>query len=226
MAMSPAMLAALQSKNPTLVHLVEMEFPDRTIRLCDGAGYVSWGAKVFLGSDPDIGVIAGFGEFTETEGTESPRQQISFMVKDNAALVKLTSPISQGTPVTIYAAVIEPATGLIIGVPDVRFTGEIDDAEIGFGKNQRLVTLELSSAWELLFDNNEGARWNDTFWTYLYGDGARAFYAVTNVQRKMFWGYEGPQVGAGGGFVTGGGGYIGGSGGGFPDGGFGMNYVI
>ena len=212
MAMSPAMLAALQSKNPTLVHLVEIEFADRTIRLCDGAGYVTWGARVFLGSDPDIGAIAGFGEFTETEGTEAPRQSISFLVKDNAALVKLTAPISQGTPVSIYAAVVDRNTGLLMGEPDARFIGEIDDAEVGFGKNQRLVTLELSTVWEMLFDNNEGARWNDTFWTYLYGDQARAFIGVTNVGQKMYWGYNGPSNGSGG-SSYGGGGSIGGGGG-------------
>ena len=212
MAMSPAMLAALQSKNPTLVHLVKIEFADRVIRLCDGAGYVAWGAEVFTGEDSEIGTIAGFGEFTEAEGTEAPRQTISFLVKNNASLVKLTAPIAQGTPVTIYAAVINPATGLILGEPDVRFAGEIDDAEVGFGKNQRMVTLELSTVWEMLFDNNEGARWNDTFWTYLYGPNARAFIGVTNVHRKLYWGYKGPQNGSGGGYTSGGGGYVGGGG--------------
>lgn len=211
MAMSPAMLAALQSKNPTLVHLVEIEFSDRTVRLCDGAGYVVWGARVFTGSDSEIGTVAGFGEFQETEGTESPRQSISFLVKDNAALSKLTSPVTQGTPVSIYAAVIDPATGLILGEPDARFIGEIDDAEVGFSKNQRLLTIELSTVWELLFDDNEGARWNDTFWTYLYGPNARAFSHVTNVARKLYWGYKGPQNGGGGGYSPGNGGAIGGN---------------
>lgn len=211
MAMSPAMLAALQAMNPTLVFLVKIEFADRTVRICDGAGYVAWGSDVYQGSDPEIGTLAGFGEFTEAEGTESPRQSIQFYVKNNEALVKLASPSSQGTPVTIYAATINRETGALIGVPDVRFTGEIDDAEVGFGKNERLLTLELSTPWEKLFDNNEGARWNDTFWTYLYGANARAFVGVNNVQRKMFWGCKGPQNGSGGGY-SGGGGWVGGGG--------------
>lgn len=211
-AMSTAMLAALQAMNPTLVYLVKIEFADRTVRLCDGSGYVAWGSDVYQGSDPEIGAIADFGSFEESEGTESPRQSISFYVKDNAALAKLASPSSQGTSITIYAAVINRETGELIGVPDPRFVGEIDDAEVGFGQNERLLTLELSTAWEKFFDNNEGARWNDTFWTYLYGPNARAFIGVNNVQQKMFWGYKGPSNGSGGGYSGGGGGFIGGGG--------------
>lgn len=211
MAMSPAMLAALQAMNPTLVMMVKIEFEDRTVRMIEGSGYVAWGADVYQGSDPEIGTIAGFGGFEEAEGTESPRQSIQFYVKNNDALVKLTAPSAQGTPVTIYAATINRATGQLIGVPDVRFAGEIDDAEVSFGKNERLLTLELSTAWERLFDNNEGARWNDTFWTYLFGSGAHAFAGVNNVLRKNYWGYKGPPVNiSGGGYVGGGGGFGGG----------------
>lgn len=210
MAMAPAMLAALKSKNPTLVHLVKMEFEDRTIYLCDGSGYVAWGSEIYQGSDPEIGALAGFGEFTESEGTESPRQSVQFLVKDNAALVKLTAPTSQGTPVSIYAAVIDPSTGLVLGAPDARFIGEIDDAEVMFSRNERLVSIEQSTVWELLFDDNEGARWNDTYWTYLYGANARAFIGVNNVNQKLFWGYKGPSNGSGGGY-SGGSGYVGSS---------------
>lgn len=212
MAMNPAMLAALQAKNPTLVHLVRIELPGKTIRLLDGSGYVTWGAEVFQGSDPEFGTIAGFGDFYETEGTESPRQEISLLVSNNGPLADLTSPSAQGSPVSIYAAVVSRDTGQLIGIPDARFIGEIDDASVQFNKNGRLLTIELSTVWELLFDNNEGARWNDTFWKYLYGTNAGAFVGVTNVDKELYWGYKGPQNGSGGGY-SGGGGFIGGGGG-------------
>lgn len=212
MAMNPAMLAALQAKNPILVHLVRIELPGKTIRLLDGSGYVAWGSEVFQGSDPVFGTIAGFGDFQETEGTESPRQEISLLVSNNGALTDLTSPSSQGSPVSIYAAVVARDTGQLIGVPDARFVGEIDDASVSFNKNGKLLKIELSTVWELLFDDNEGARWNDTFWKYLYGPSAGAFYGVTNVKEKLYWGYNGPNNGSGGGY-SGGGGFIGGGGG-------------
>lgn len=212
MAMNPAMLAALQSKNPTLVHLVRIELPGKTIRLLDGSGYVVWGSETFTGRDPEFGSIAGFGDFNETEGTESPRQEISLFVSNNDAQASLVSPSAQGSPVSIYAATVARDTGQLIGVPDARFIGEIDDASISFNKNGKLLTLELSTVWELLFDNQEGARWNDTFWTYLYGSGARAFQHVSNVGQKLYWGYNGPKSGSGGSY-GGGGGFIGGGGG-------------
>lgn len=90
MAMNPAMLAALKGRNPTLVHLVRIELPDRTIRLVDGSGYVVWGSETFTGKDSTLGVIAGFGDFTETEGVESPRQELNLLFSNNASLADLT----------------------------------------------------------------------------------------------------------------------------------------
>jgi hypothetical protein len=82
MSMSPAMLTALSSRNPLLVHLLRIELPGRTIRLVDGSGFVIWGAEVFRGEDADFGKIAGFGDFTEGEGTEPINRgaQISVMI--------------------------------------------------------------------------------------------------------------------------------------------------
>lgn len=212
MAMSPAMKLALQGKAPTLATLIDIEFTDRTVRLTDG-GVVNWGGNLYVQEDAEVGVLNGFSEFTETEGTESPRLEVSFEYKTNDALTRLANPASQGTPVNVYGAAIDRNTGTIIGEPDLLFSGVIDDADLRHAKNNRMLTIHLSTAWELLFDDNEGARWNNDFWTHNYGSGAQAFYAVTDVQRKMFWGYQGPSNGSGGGFGGTGGGFIGGGGG-------------
>ncbi len=208
MSMSPAMLAALQGKSPLLVFLLKAELPGQTIRLVDGAGFVLWGDETFIGEDPEFGKIAGFGEFTESEGTESPRQTVQLMTKTNAAIAALTAPAAQGAPVTIYAAVIERTTGQIIGEPDIRFAGELDDASSNVNRNAGLLELELATIWERLFDDNEGHRWNDTFWTYLYGSGARGFQHIPNVGGQVYWGYNGPSSGSGG-SSYGGGGFVG-----------------
>ncbi len=212
MAMSPAMLTALQARNPLLVHLLKIELPGRTIRLVDGSGFVIWGAETFTDTDPEFGKIAGFGELTEAEGTEAPRQTVQLLPTGNAALAALTAPAAQGSPATIYAAVIDQQTGQVIGDPDPRFIGELDDASFNHSRNATLLELELATVWERLFDDNEGHRWNDAFWTYLYGSGARAFQHVTNAGAKLHWGYNGPTNGSGG-SSYGGGGSIGGGGG-------------
>lgn len=213
MSMYPAMLTALSSRNPLLVHLLRIELPGRTIRLVDGSGFVIWGvgeaAEAFEGEDAEFGRIAGFGDFTEGEGTEAPRQIIQLLPTGNAALSALTAPGAQGSPVSIYAAVVDPHSGQIIGEPDSRFVGELDDAGFGHGQNSTLLELEVASIWERLFDDNEGHRWNDAFWTSLFGPNARAFQHVTNANRKMYWGYNGPTSDSGG-SNYGGGGSIGG----------------
>lgn len=209
MSMSPAMLAALQSRNPLLVHLLKIELPGKAIRLVDGSGFVLWGAESYTAEDADFGKIAGFGEFTEAEGTEAPRQTVQLLPTGNAAIAALTAPSAQGSPVTIYAAAIDRQTGQVIGEPDVRFVGELDDAGFNHAQNSSLLELELATIWERLFDDNEGHRWNDAFWTYLFGSGGRAFQHVTNAGQKMFWGYNGPSSGSGGSY-GGGNGSIGG----------------
>lgn len=211
MAMSPAMKAALQSKNPTIAHLVEIGFDDRTVRLTDG-GSVVWGANLFVPEDSELGTLEGFSEFNETEGTESPRLEVTFLYKTNAALTRLASPSSQGTPVNIWLAAVSRNDGSIIGDPELLFSGLLDDADLRHARNSRMLTISLSTAWELMFDNDEGIRWNNDTWTHIYGTNARAFYAVTDVQRKMFWGYKGPSNGSGGGYSGGGGGFINGGG--------------
>lgn len=206
MSMHSAMLAALQGRHALLVYLLTIELPGRPIRLVDGSGFVKWGLHTWTAEDDDFGKIAGFGEFTEAEGTEAPRQTVQMMVPGNAALAALTAPGSQGSPVTIHAAVIDEQTGQIIGEPDPRFTGELDDASFNAGRNSSLLELECATIWERLFDDNEGHRWNDTFWTYLYGSGARAFEHVHN-QGDVYWGYNGPTSSSGssgGGYVSGG----------------------
>ena len=92
MSMSLAMLAALKARNPLLVHLLKIELPDRTIRLVDGSGFVLWGAESYTAEDADFGKIAGFGELSEAEGTEAPRQTVQLLPTGNAVLAALLRP--------------------------------------------------------------------------------------------------------------------------------------
>lgn len=204
MALHPAMQIALNGVTPSLATLVEIQFADRTVRISDGI-VITWGVNVFTPEDPEIGTLNGFSGFTEMEGTESPRLEVSFEYKTNAALTRLATPSSQGTPFNIYMATIDQATGNVIGAPELMFAGQIDDGELRHERNNRMLTISLSTAWELLFDNDEGLRWDNNTWFDAYG--SRAFYAVTDVQRKLYWGYKGPAVG-GGGSMTSGGGWI------------------
>lgn len=211
MSMHLAMKAALESGAVLLAYLLKIELPGETIRLVDGSGFVVWAGETYTGKDAVFGSIADFGDFNESEGTEAPRQTVRLLPQSNAAIASLTAPAAQGAPVTIYAAVINPATGQVVGAPDVRFAGELDNATLTVDLNERALELELCTVWDRLFDDNEGHRWNDAFWTHLYGSGARAFRHVPNVGEKTHWGFKGPANGSGG-VTSGGGGAIGGGG--------------
>lgn len=209
MALNPALETALRAAAPLVCLLIKIELPDHTIRLIDGGAPVLFGGELYSSEDPIYGVPSFIEDTSDQIGDEAPAMRMGMLPPTNLAIAGLTSPVAQGSPVFFWFGAINPETGTLIGEPDLQFWGRLDVPEISHPEGERALIFDIVSAWEVLFDNNEGYRWNSAFWTYLFGSNARAFDAVTNVGRKLFWGYNGPSNGSGGSF-GGGNGSIGG----------------
>lgn len=210
--MDAATYAGLQGKAPHAVCMLQINLPGKVIRLVDGSGFVRWNSVTFVGEDEDYGALDYIDSFSESEGTEAPRVDVYLKPKGNAALAAFTASAAQGSPVYIWIAVINPATGLLLGEPEMLFAGSVDSASVSFNQNSEILKVEVSSAWEYLFDNNEGQRWNDSFHRIFLWNSAtnqRGFEHVVNVQRKMYWGYKGPNAAGGVKYNPGGGVYHG-----------------
>ncbi len=218
MALEASMNAALKGAAPLVCCLLEIVLPEAAIRIVDGAGAVAFDGHVYTGEDPVYGTLKAVEAFSEQVGIEAPRVRFGFLPKSLAALAEISAPIVQGSPVSLWFAAVDPETGLIIGVPELLFTGEVDTADPDFSQGETLLTIDVASAWERLFDGNEGARLNNAFHQSIW-PGEKGFEFVTQLQRQEPWGYDAPRPnvvsdvngGRPGGGIGGGGG--GGSGG-------------
>ena len=192
MALNTSLDAALKGVAPLVTIMFEMVLPDHTIRVMDGSGEIPFGGETFTGSDPTYGVLNAIEDISEQVGTEAPRVRFSFLPASLTALANITAPDKQGSEVTVWLAAINPATGLLIGQPEVLFVGELDSAEIDYDPKSTVITFDVASAWERLFDANEGNRLNNAFHQSVW-PGERGFEFVTVVQRQEPWGYSGPR---------------------------------
>lgn len=191
MALDPTMNTALQAAAPLAFCALEMALPDHDIRALDGSGVVSFNGLLFTGSDDTYGTLNGIETITESVATEAPKVRFSFLPKSMIALASLVNPVVQGSEVTFWFGVVNPATGLVMGVPEVLFVGELDEAEVSTTQSSQTITFDVASAWERLFDANEGARMNDAYQQSLYA-GDLAFQYITGVQENIYWGFRAP----------------------------------
>jgi hypothetical protein len=226
MSLNNDMKVEMQRPYFVTAFLFDIILPDRHMRLLESSGEVHYGEEVYRGYDDVFGSIKAVDPLQEQVGTEAPFLRIMFLPKDDEALAYLTDPARQGSKVTIHWAIINHQTGAIIGEPYLVFDGELDAAEADVDTTETTITMDVASAWELLFINGEGLRLNNAQHQRTWAERAaqeRGFEFVVAIQRNEPWGYDGPRPaivadtiagrppGSGGGTNTGGG--IGGGGG-------------
>jgi hypothetical protein len=191
MALPVAMDTALRGAVATGVMLVKIELPGRTLRYINGSAELLHEGEIYSGEDATFGLLGAIEPVPESVGTEAPRLQIVLHPRSNTAMAEVTSPLAQGSPVTIWFGVINPATGTVTAT-DPLFVGELDTAQISIGEGSKALTLDVASAWERLFQANEGAKLNDPFWQALHpGDLSMQYVPV--IQRQLPWGSDGPR---------------------------------
>ncbi len=171
--MTPAMQTALAARRVTIAGLLRIELPGHTIRLCDGAGVVTWGSQVFAGRDPRFGTINEVEALSEAVGDSIPGLELSLLPPSTSAAVELSATGMQGAPVRLWLSVVDEASGLVLPDPELLFAGEVDVTTLEIARGSRVLHMSIASAWERLFEPNEGATLSDSFhrsiWPGEYG---------------------------------------------------------
>ena len=227
MPLNASLDAALKGAAPLVCLLVAVDLPGHAIRVTDGAGQVVFAGETYNGEDAVYGVLDAIESASEQVGTEAPTIRFTFLPASLPALADITSPSNQGADVKVWFGAVEPSTGLLIGEPELLFLGELDTAEVDASDTSTIITFDVASAWERLFEQSEGQRLNNTFHQSIW-PGEKGFEFVTQIQREEPWGYDGPrpyivtdviggQPGTGTAPGMGGGGGYGGGGGGSRD---------
>lgn len=181
-----------------LAGLIEIDMPDRLLRICDG-GFVKWPARGdFTSNDPEFGTIESVEAIAEAVGDEAPAGRLTLLPRETAAAADLFQSTAQGRPIRFWLAEVNRATAAVIGDPTMLFDGLIDTMTIRIGKSTRKVEVEFIAAAEKLFLIKEGnvlsSRFHNVAWP-----GERGFDHATGAQTAVPWGVAAPPRGMVGG---------------------------
>ena len=191
MPLDPATEAALDQATVTIAGLVEMILPGYTLRLCDGSAVINFGGSLYPGSDDRFGSLAAISPVSSGEGNAAPALDFTFIPASSAAVADLSSPTFQGSRVRVWLAVIDPATGLVVGAAERVFFGLIDTTELVIGRGSRELNMQCVSGFERMFANSEGQRLADAFHQSIW-PGELGLSNVTGVTKNVPWGVESP----------------------------------
>lgn len=192
MALDASLDTALKGAAPLVCLLLKVELADHTITVLDGAGEVAFGGDTYTGEDAVYGVWDTSEPIVEQVGTEAPIVRLRFLPSSLAALADLTNPTNQGARIWIWVGAINPATGSLTGTPEPMFFGEFDTADVEADSGRTVIDMQGASAWERLFEANEGHRLNNAFIQSIY-PGALGASFVISIQRDLPWGYDAPR---------------------------------
>lgn len=192
MALDASLDAALKGAAPLVCLMLKVELADHTITVLDGSGEAAFGGDTYTGEDAVFGVWDTSEPIVEQVGTEAPIVRLRFIPSSLAALASLTNPANQGARIWIWLGAIDPAAGSLTGTPEPMFFGEFDTADVEADSGRTVIDIQGASAWERLFEANEGHRLNNAFIQSVY-PGALGASFVISIQRDLPWGYDAPR---------------------------------
>jgi hypothetical protein len=185
--MTPGMEAALLGRQVLMAGLLQIDYPDYTLRLCDGSAAINFNGDIFTGSDERFGTIAAVEAISEAAGDSAPGLVITLFPPDLTSAVELSSPQMQGSSVKLWLCVVDPVTGLVVPEPELLFVGEVDVPTLKGSGTERSVEVQCVSVFEELFADNEGARLSDSFHKEVW-PGETGLENMTGIVRNILWG--------------------------------------
>lgn len=189
--MDATLQAALNGSVITLFGAIRIDMAgigDRTAPLCllDGAGTLAIGGEVYTGADALFGTIDSIDSLAEQDGDEAPELSLTLNVPDASGAAQIASPAMQGREVRIMVGALDPVSGLTFGAPEVKFLGEIDVPTLTVSGEGRQLELKIVSAFERLFEVQDGVRaqdgWHQSIWP-----GERGLEYMSGTEKNLYW---------------------------------------
>jgi hypothetical protein len=194
--------------------LLKIELPGHTVLLTDG-GTTVFAGETYTSYDEVVGSLAAVETIAEGIGDEVPALDLTFAPPSVAAVSALSSGAVQKSRVRLWLAEYDVSTGEVIGTPELRFIGFVDQPQTSFAYRQ--LTLQITAVPELeaMFFKDTGNGLSISFHKALY-PGELGHENASGLSIPIAWGVESPPRAS----VSFGGG---GGGGGFGDN-FGVNF--
>lgn len=193
-ALSPGLAALLDGDRAVVTILIDIELQGYTIHFNAAGATVPWGTNTYNNTDPIYGTLTAIGEIEDGIGDEAPSWSFTVAPPSEAAAAELVAPVNQEGAVYVWLAGIDPATGLIIPDPYLLFLGAIDQPTLRVDKGVLAVDIDCSSAFDLLLEEDEGARLSDAFHQSIW-PGETGFSNMTGIEQNIYWGLATPNGG-------------------------------
>lgn len=170
------------------VGLLKIQFPTRTVRLCDG-GFFTWAGETYRAKDAVFGTIGSIEALGEGIGDEVPALELVLHPPGETAAASLVQPGFQNSRVQLWLAQYNPTSGAIVGTPQPLFDGQVDQSTVLVGRARKELQISVVSKLERLFQRNIGNSLNATFHKGIW-PGETGEDNATGLSRAVAWGVE------------------------------------
>ena len=191
-SLTPAMDAALRGERLIVTLLIEANLPGGPMRLMFGVGAITWGAKVFSDTDDTYGALAAIDAIEDGDDDEAPPFTFTMLPATDAAAAAVCNPLNQGSEVYVWLAALDPMTMRLVPDPALLGYFQWDIATLTPDAGTREVEVECVSAFDLLLEDDEGARLTDAFHESIF-PGELGLANVTGLTETRYWGMATPR---------------------------------
>lgn len=189
--LTPALDAELRGPSPTVFGAIAIDLPSASINLLDGSGVLSFAGRTFVGEDATFGVLSDVQNLTDGTGDSAPAFSMSLIPSGDASAGVLAAPDMQGSPVYVWIGAVNTATGQPVPDPYLVFAGELDVPTLDADETGRVLTYEVVSVLERLFEDDESARLSPGHHRSIFPNEAGMDF-VTGVAETVYWGVQAP----------------------------------
>jgi hypothetical protein len=190
--------------------LLKIELPSHTVLLSDG-GVTTFAGDTYTAYDSVLGSLASISTIAEGVGQEIPALELQFAPPSIVAVTSLSNGAIQQSRVRLWVAEFNVDSGEVVGTPELRFIGFVDQPQVSSAFRQFTVTITAVPELEAMFFRDTGNGLSSTFHKALYA-GELGHDNASSLNVPVAWGVASPPRGGttfGGG--GGGGGFDGGT---------------
>jgi len=173
-----------------LTALLKVELPDHTSLISDG-GVTVFNSETYRPEDEVLGSMASIELMSEGTSQQIPALDINFAAPGVGAIAALSNGAIQQSPVRLWIAEYDLETGEVVGDPELRFIGIVDQPRIAASFRELTISITVVPEMEYLFSRPTGNELSASFHKSLY-PGETGHDNATGLSIPTAWGVASP----------------------------------
>lgn len=173
-----------------LTGLLKIELPAGDVLLSDG-GVTQYAGDTYTAEDATLGALRSVGTIAEGVGDEIPALELGFAPPNAVAVTALSVGAIQQSRVRLFLAEYDVDTGEVVGTPELRFIGFVDQPTVSFAFREFSAAITAVPDLEAMFFRDTGNGLSSTFHKALY-PGELGHDNATGLSISISWGTQSP----------------------------------